>query len=197
MENTKFNIPIILASQSPRRKNLLKDLEFPFYIRVKNVEENFDSNLSPVEIVESIVNKKSAAFLEESEENIIICADTLVFKENKIFGKPKAIKEAYEFLNSLSNGKHQVMTGVKIQYKDYQVFFYETTDVYFRELLPEEIDHYIQKHQPFDKAGSYGIQDWIGHIGIEKIEGSYTNVMGLPTHALYRELKKIMAHFSQ
>lgn len=197
LQNLNSPIPIILASKSPRRAQLLQDLGVIFEVIHKSVDESFDIHLSPSDALKHIVEAKLSAFINESENSLVICADTMVALENQIFGKPHNEEEAFQFIQTLSGKTHQVFTGVGIQFKDYKKYFFEKTDVTFRNLEKEEINFYIQNYQPFDKAGAYGIQEWIGHIGIEKINGSYTNVMGLPTQSLFIELKNIMAHFSQ
>ncbi len=186
------NHHIILASQSPRRQNLMKELGVDFSVLVKEgIEENFPANLQGKDIALYLGKLKSAAYADEIEQgNIVITADTIVWVNNGLLGKPKDRDDAVRILKLLSGNKHTVYTGVCISSKDKQINFHAETDVYFRKLEQDEIEHYIDTYQPYDKAGAYGIQEWIGYIGIEKIEGSYFNVMGLPIQKLYEELRK-------
>jgi len=191
LENLK-NKKIILASKSPRRKELLEGLNVDFEIKVSDVEESFPSHLKNEEIAVYLAEKKANAMLSNlGIDTVIIAADTLVFLGDKILEKPKDEKAAFEMLNLLSGKKHQVISGVCVLTQNKKVCFYDITDVYFKELKEKEINFYIQKYKPFDKAGSYGIQEWIGFIGIEKISGSYFNVMGLPLFKLQEVLEKI------
>lgn len=187
MQN-KFNI--ILASKSPRRQDLLKGLEIDFEIRTKEIEENFPPALYREEIPIFLSNLKARAFESELTDNdLVITSDTIVWNENRQLGKPKSRVEAIEMLQSLSGKSHEVITAVTLMTKAKTHSFYETTKVFFKELSLKEIEHYIDNYQPFDKAGSYGIQEWIGFIGIPKIEGDYFNVVGLPLNRLNLELK--------
>ena len=182
---------IILASNSPRRKELLKNLNIPFEIKVKNTpKETYPENLLKAEIPEYLAIKKASFYKNEitRSDTIIITADTIVYCENRILGKPKNYNEAFEMLKLLSGRAHEVITGVAITSKDKQVVFNSVTKVFFEELTDDEIDYYIQAFKPYDKAGGYGIQEWIGMVGINKIEGSYYNVVGLPVQKLYSEL---------
>ncbi|TCI91135.1 Maf-like protein [Tenacibaculum sp. M341] len=184
---SKFNI--ILASGSPRRQQFFKDLHLDFEIRLKEVEEVYPDHLKGTEITDFLADLKSKPFdLELTEGDLLITSDTIVWLNDKALGKPKNYEEAFAMLKSLSNNKHQVITSVSIKSKKLQKVFNDTTDVYFKELTDNEIDFYIKTYQPYDKAGAYGIQEWIGKIGIDKIEGSYFTVMGLPVHKLYKEL---------
>lgn len=183
---------LILASQSPRRQNLLKELELDFEIKLKQVEENYPSSLIKEEIPVFLAKLKAKAFNNEISANeIIITADTIVWVNDHVLEKPKDKNEATEMLKILSNNKHTVYTGVCLKSTDFEKTFWAQTDVYFRSLEDDEIEYYLNKFKPYDKAGSYGIQEWIGYIGIEKIEGSYFNVMGLPIQKLYDVLKSI------
>jgi len=188
------NIPIILASQSPRRKELLASLDIDFTVLVRNVDESIPESVPAEEAAEYVCLKKLSAFTEEEFYNkILITADTVVVDaENKTLGKPQSAEEAKAVIKSLSGSKHQVYTGVALRYQHKQRSFTTKTEVSFADLSEEEIDYYIQKYQPFDKAGSYGIQEWIGRIGVKYIHGTFENVMGLPTHHLYRELIEII-----
>jgi septum formation protein len=186
----KHLTPIIRASKSPRRQQLLKLMDIDFRIVLKEVDESYPDGLSPSEIAVYIAEKKAKAFDESINNEIVLTADTIVCVDDKILGKPQDEKHAFEILSTISGRKHEVITGVCLL-KDHQLnSFYETSEVWFRELKAEEINYYIQNAEPFDKAGAYGIQEWIGLVGIEKIVGSYTNVVGLPTERLYRELQE-------
>lgn len=182
---------IILGSNSPRRSNLLKSIGLSFEIRKIDIEETYPKNLSPIKIAE-FLSKKKSDHQEISENEILICADTLVFQGDKVYGKPKNKKNAKNMLIELSGKSHYVVTGVTLRTSKKTKTFHETTQVFFKELSELEIEHYITKYEPFDKAGSYGIQEWLGHIGINKIIGSFNNVMGLPTQKLYTNLKKLI-----
>ncbi len=185
----KFSKPIILASGSPRRKSLMEEAGIPFEIKLKAVDENFPAELKREEVAVFIAKKKASVYNEEVLEGYtVITADTIVCYENEILGKPKNEIDAFEMLKKLSGKKHEVITAVCIRCGDSDECFYVTTSVYFKELSNEEIDFYIKQDQPMDKAGAYGIQEWIGLVGIEKIEGSYPNVVGLPVHQLYQHL---------
>jgi septum formation protein len=165
-------------------------MDIDFKVVLKEVDESYPpaGGLSPSEIAVYISEKKAKAFDESINEEIVLTADTIVSVENKILGKPEDEEHAFEILSQISGRRHEVITGVSLL-KDHQLnSFHEISEVYFRTLTPEEIRYYIQTSKPFDKAGAYGIQEWIGLIGIEKIVGSYTNVVGLPTERLYREL---------
>jgi septum formation protein len=182
---------IILASKSPRRQELLKGLEVDFEIKTKEIEEIFSDSLYKEEIPLFLSNLKAKAFKEELKDNdLVITSDTIVWCNNKQYGKPQDDFEATEMLNELSNKSHEVITAVTLMTKEKIVSFYDITKVYFKRLSNQEISHYVNIYKPFDKAGSYGIQEWIGFAGIEKIEGDYFNVVGLPLHKLYLELNK-------
>lgn len=183
--------PIILASKSPRRQELLSLLGLEFRVVLKEVDESYPEYLSPEEVAVYIAEKKAKAFDEDTQGELVLTADTLVVIDGQILGKPKDATHAFEILTQLSGRKHEVITGVCIL-KDHLVHsFYEKSEVHFKSLSPQQIQHYIATGQPMDKAGAYGIQEWIGLVGIEKIVGSYTNVVGLPTHRLYEELVKL------
>jgi septum formation protein len=185
------SLPIILASKSPRRQELMKSMNLNFEVLIKDVDESFPENLLPAEIAVYIAEQKAAAFLDQSMDSIVITADTIVAYNNEILGKPKDAAHAKEILEKLSGTNHQVYTGVSISYIGQTASFFDVTEVFFNQLTLEQIDFYIENYNPFDKAGAYGIQDWIGLIGVEKIIGSYTNVMGLPTEKLYQTLLSI------
>ncbi len=182
---------IILASASPRRQELFKELGLDFSIQVKAVEEIYPSGLKAAEITNYLAELKAAAFTDLAENDIVITSDTIVWHNNKAIEKPKDKQHAIEMLQELSGTGHQVITSICIKTQISQKVFYDETMVYFKPLSLEEITYYVVKYQPFDKAGAYGIQEWIGFIGITKIEGSYFNVMGLPVHKLYEELMKL------
>lgn len=172
---------IILASISPRRKTFLESLNIPFSIKIFSVDETFPPQLQGEEITQHIVQKKNAPFTELIQDRqIVITADTIVWCENRYLGKPKNIEAAREMLSFLSGKSHKVITSVGFLTSQNFEIITETTKVYFKKLTDQEIDYYIEEYSPLDKAGAYGIQEWIGAIGITKIEGSYTNVVGLP-----------------
>ncbi len=185
------NYNVILASGSPRRHQFLKDLEIPFTIDVKEVDEVYPKELKGVAITDYLADLKSKAFTNLNDNDLLITSDTIVWLENEALGKPKDATEAFEMLRRLSGKQHQVMTSISIKNPNFQIITNDTTNVYFKELSDEEIHYYIETYQPFDKAGAYGIQEWIGFIGIVKLEGSYFNVMGLPVQKLYKELLKL------
>lgn len=181
---------LVLASQSPRRRELLKGLDLEFTTCSVDADESFPAELKGADAVQYICKAKADAyrpFLED--KTIAITADTVVILDNKIIGKPKSYEEAFSMIRSLSGHVHEVITAVCIFSKEKCAEFYSSTEVHFSEITDEEIEYYINKYKPFDKAGSYGVQEWIGYIGIEKIVGSYFNVMGLPVKRLYDELK--------
>jgi septum formation protein len=179
----------ILASKSPRRQFLLKDLGLNFEVHTKDVDESFDPGLKAQEIPLYLCNKKAEAFDSDIDENtIVITADTIVWINGQVLNKPENAEDAKRMLRMLSGKKHEVYTGVCLRSKNKSKSFYALTSVYFKQLKEEEIEYYISNYHPFDKAGAYGAQEWIGYIAVEKIEGSYFNVMGLPLKELYEEL---------
>jgi septum formation protein len=184
----KTKAPIILASQSPRRQQLLKEAGFDFEVVVRPVEEIIDEDLHARAIAVLISESKAKAYDDLAGKNIVITADTLVFLGDHIMGKPKDEAEAVEMLQKLSGQTHTVVSGVTLFHKGRFKSFSEETQVTFRKLKASEIEYYLNNHNPLDKAGAYGIQDWIGMIGITQIEGDYYNVMGLPVSKLYTEL---------
>ena len=189
------NYNLILASQSPRRKELLSSIEVPFTVRVKPIDESYPETLeSPNEIAEFIANSKAQVFKKDIQANeIIITGDTVVFKDKIALGKPKNAAEASKMLHLLSGTSHQVVSSLCLLTQSQHLTASDIATVYFKDLSPEEINHYINTYKPFDKAGAYGIQEWIGHIGITKLDGSYNTVMGLPTHLLYQMLMQLVA----
>lgn len=181
---------IILGSASPRRKELLTDLGLIFSIQTTNKEETFSRLLKQEEIAEFLAKQKSEFLSEDLQQNdLLITADTIVSFKNELLNKPKNKEEAFRTLNILSENTHKVITGVCLKSKNKEIVFSVTTLVTFNSLSEEEIHHYINKYNPYDKAGAYGIQDWIGKIGINNINGSYTNVVGFPISELYQHLK--------
>lgn len=184
------NKKIILASASPRRKELMEGLDIPFEVRVKNSDESFPDNLPKNEVALFLAKKKSDAYMQDIKENeVIITSDTTVLKGDTLFNKPKNKDEAKYMLDELSGCSHKVITGVCIRSLEKEISFDSVSIVKFKKLEEKEINYYIDNYKPFDKAGSYGIQEWLGYIAIEKIEGSYYNIMGLPVFRIYEELK--------
>jgi len=184
---------IILGSASPRRKELLTDIGLDFSIKTTEKEEDFPDKLKGKDIAEFLAKQKSE-FLSENLKttDLLITADTIVSFKNELLNKPQNKKEAFNTLSKLSGNTHKVITGVSIKTLKKEIVFSTTTMVTFNQLTEEEINFYIHNHNPFDKAGAYGIQDWIGKIGIKSIEGSYSNVVGLPTSELYERLKSFI-----
>ena len=186
------NYKLILASASPRRQQLMKDAGFTFEVRLKNVEEKYPQELHLENVPEYLSKVKASAFREELKaDEVLITADTVVCIHDRILGKPADRKEAISMLRELSGNRHLVVTGVSVTTRTEQLSFSSRTDVFFKHLSNEEIEFYVDTYKPFDKAGAYGIQEWIGYIGIERIEGSFYNVMGLPIQKLYETLRKL------
>ena len=185
------NYNLILASGSPRRQHLFKELDIPFTIDIREVEEVYPKDLKGAQITDYLADLKSKSFKNLQANDLLITSDTIVWFEEKAIGKPKNKKDAFDMLKKMSGKEHDVFTSVSIRGKSIQKIFNDKTMVLFEEFTNEEINYYIDKCSPYDKAGSYGIQDWIGLIGVKKITGSYFNVMGLPVHKLYKELLKI------
>ena len=183
--------PLLLASNSPRRKELLAGLGLSFNTKVKEVQEDFPDYLKRAEVAEYLAAHKADAYLEDLQDEVLITADTIVCLEDRVLNKPASYEEAFEMLQTLSGKRHEVITGVCVLMKEKKIVFHDTTLVYFKELTAAEIDYYIRQYKPYDKAGAYGIQEWIGMVGIERIEGSYFNVVGLPVQKLYMHLKAI------
>jgi septum formation protein len=186
-----MNHKIILASKSPRRQELLRLMDVDFRIELREVDESYPENLSPEEVAVYIAEKKAKAYDGSVKDEVVLTADTIVVVDDKILGKPESLDHAVETLQMLSGRVHRVITGVCLLYKHQYNLFYDVSEVFFRKLTDEEIHSYVHKYQPMDKAGAYGIQQWIGLIGIERINGSYTNVVGLPTEKLYQQLKRL------
>ena len=185
------NHNIILASGSPRRHHFFKEMGIDFTIDVKEIEEIYPKNLKRAEITDYLSKLKASAFSNLSEKDILITSDTIVWQDEKAIEKPKDMNEAFTMIQSFSGTMHEVFTSVTFTSKNFQKTIHDTTKVWFKELRNEEIYFYLNNYKPFDKAGSYGIQEWIGYIGITKVEGSYNNVMGLPTHLVYETLINI------
>jgi septum formation protein len=181
---------LILGSQSPRRKELLSKLDLDYDIRIPDVEEVYPSEMPKKDIAEYIANLKLSHLLAGANPNdLIICSDTIVLVEGQILEKPKKKHEAQIMLQQLSGKTHEVLTSVALGTLDKRKSFTDTTSVTFNILSSKEIDYYIDNYNPFDKAGSYGVQDWIGMVAIKSISGSFYTVMGLPIHLVYQELK--------
>ena len=188
-----FPYRLVLGSSSPRRKDLLSSLGFEFEVMSKEVEENYPLSIPRESVPEYLAHLKSMAFTDEElpENYLLITADTMVLLENKPFHKPKDRDQAIRTLYSLSGQTHKVITGLSIRSKEKQYTFSVESKVTFRVFTLEEIEYYVDTYKPDDKAGAYGIQEWIGYVGIESVEGSFYNVMGLPTQRLYRVLSEI------
>ena len=187
------NYNFILGSNSPRRKEILKEIGLDFSVYPSNIDENFNKEIKLENIGVFLAEKKANAIKNElKDNNILITADTTVIHNKELLSKPENTLEAKEMLNKLSGKSHKVITGVCLLSKNRKCTFSCETIVTFNNLDMTEIEFYINKFKPFDKAGSYGIQEWIGLTGIEKIEGSYTNVVGLPASMLYSKLKKFI-----
>ena len=190
----KTDYHIILSSNSPRRKELLAGLDLDFEVRVfQGINESYPDDLPVMEIAEYIAAEKAEAYKSELQgNNLVITADTIVVVGDKVLGKPNDFDDACKMLHMLSGKTHQVVTGVCLTTIDKQKRFSVVTDVTFKMLSDEEITYYVKRYKPFDKAGSYGIQEWIGYVGVTSICGSYFNVMGLPVQRIYEELKTFL-----
>ena len=187
------NYNIILASNSPRRRELLSGLGIDFEVKVlPDIEESYPDTLTVSETAEYIAKEKADAYRQQMSDNdLIITADTVVIVGQEVLGKPTDDDDAYSMLRKISGCTHQVITGVCMMTKDHMRSFSVATDVTFKELSDKEIWHYIKTYKPYDKAGAYGIQEWIGYIGVTALNGSYFNVMGFPVQRVYTELQKI------
>ena len=190
MLKDKLNkINIILASGSPRRQQFFKEMDLHYTIRLKEIEEIYPEHLQAEEITNFLAELKASAFENDLKENdVLVTSDTIVWLNGKALGKPKDYDDAFQMLQQLANQTHEVITSVCLKSIDKMEVFHCVTKVTFANLSDEAIRYYLDNYQPFDKAGSYGIQDWIGLVGISKIEGSYTNVVGLPTEMLFQKL---------
>lgn len=192
LRNKLNNTKIILASGSPRRQQFFKEFDIDFEIRLKEIEEIYPDTLQHLEITDFLAQLKASAFTNELQDNeLLITSDTLVWHNHQALGKPKDYEDAFQMLKSLANATHEVIGSVCFKTSKKTEIINDVTKVTFGDLSDEAIHYYLENYQPFDKAGSYGIQDWIGLIGISKIEGSYTNVVGLPTEKVYQYLLKL------
>ena len=192
LKNKLEKYTLILASGSPRRQQFFKDLDLDFEIRLKEIEEGYPSELKAHEITNYLAALKASAFEGELKPNeILITSDTIVWHNDKALGKPKDEQDAFEILKSLSNATHEVITSVCFKTKEKVEVLHEITKVTFNELSEESIWYYLENYKPYDKAGAYGIQEWIGFTGVSKIEGSYANVMGMPTDKVYEYLNNL------
>jgi len=186
---------IILASQSPRRKQLLEWAEVPFEVHVKETDEKFPPGLTPDQIAIYIARNKAFAVQQQrNPDEIILAADTIVVLNESIIGKPVHREEAISILLALSGETHRVITGVVIRKGNQEISFADTTEVEFHDLSEEQIEFYVDKYTPYDKAGAYAIQEWIGVVGIKSVKGDFYNVMGLPVSRVVRELQKLNSH---
>lgn len=185
--NLKY--PLILASKSPRRQELLRQAGFEFSVQTKETNEEYPDDMAAVSVARYLAEKKAAAFLHEVDENtILLTSDTTVVVDEQVLGKPQNASEATDMLRMLSGRSHRVMSAASLLHQKNIISFEDSTEVFFRTLRESEISYYIENFEPYDKAGGYGIQEWIGMIGIEKIIGSYYTVMGLPIQKVYMHL---------
>lgn len=184
-------IKIVLGSKSPRRQELIKELGIPFEVRTKEVEENYPSDLPVKEVAGYLAKLKAQPLIPTLRESeVLLTSDTVVLNQGIILGKPIDKEDAIQTLRKLSGGVHEVITGVHMQSLNKELTFSNCTKVYFSELAEEEITRYVEEFNPLDKAGSYGIQEWIGLIGVKKIDGCFYSVMGLPVNDVYQHLKE-------
>ncbi len=184
----KLNKKLILASNSPRRKELMTNAGFEFEIRTKDTNEDFSDEMPLEEVPVFLAKKKALAFKDELNDEVLLSADTVVIIKNQILNKPADYNEAFAMLRLLSGKKHHVVTGICLMTKDKMILSSDKAEVRFKELSDFEIDYYIKTCQPFDKAGAYGVQDFIGLVGIPEIAGSHFTIMGLPVHLVYQKL---------
>lgn len=188
-----LNCTLLLGSKSPRRRELLERLGIPCRIVDIDVDETLSEAVAPARVAETLARRKSLAYTTAIADNeVLVTADTVVVHEDTVLGKPRSSEEAVAMLQMLSDCTHQVYTGVCLRGSESMVCFTECTDVSFHHLALQEITYYVNTYRPFDKAGSYGIQEWIGMVGIDRIEGCFYNVMGLPVARLYKELKRLV-----
>ncbi len=185
--------PLVLASGSPRRRQLLADAGFTFTVETRPTDELFPVTMPVGDVAEFLARQKAAEFVADLGQRLVLCADTVVILDNQILNKPADVAQAHQMLRSLSGRAHQVRTGVCLLSTQGMTSFTDEATVYFNPLTDEEIDYYIRVGQPFDKAGAYGAQDFIGLVGVSRIEGSFYTVMGLPTHQTYQALKAFRA----
>ncbi|WP_300600408.1 Maf family protein [Niabella sp.] len=189
---------IILASSSPRRKQILEWADVPFEIRTKEIDESFDPALDLQAAIADVARRKAEAILEGvAGDTIVLAADTVVVLDNQVIGKPKSREDAIDILTRLQNRTHQVITGVALLKGAQEVLFSDVTEVTFHPLTLQQIVYYIDQYQPFDKAGSYAIQEWIGVVGIKNINGDFYNVMGLPVSRILQEMRKLQYKFAE
>ncbi|MFR9503937.1 MAG: Maf family nucleotide pyrophosphatase [Rikenellaceae bacterium] len=189
----RLGLRLVLASQSPRRRQLMEGSHLPCDVVCYNVDESYPAELLPEEVPEYLAKLKGSHYpVELTEHEILITADTIVICDGRILGKPRDRDDAHAMLGEISGRQHKVITGVALRSMNKSVSFSVQSAVHFAPLTSEEIEFYIEQYSPLDKAGSYGIQEWIGYIGIERIEGSFYNVMGLPIQRLYTELKNFI-----
>ncbi|MDO5446954.1 MAG: Maf-like protein [Prevotellaceae bacterium] len=188
------NYKIILASNSPRRKELLAGLDLDFTVKVlPGIDESYPDDMPKTEVAQYISVKKAEPYKALiADDELVITADTVVICDNQVLGKPKDAEDAHAMLSMLSGRTHQVVTGVCLTTTKEQRQFSVVTNVTFDELTPQEIDYYIEHYRPYDKAGAYGIQEWIGYVGVTRLEGSYFNVMGFPVQRIYKEINKLL-----
>ena len=183
---------LILGSGSPRRKFLLEEMGYTFDVLISHTDESFDSSMDVYHVAPFLAHKKAKSLSGRlQEEDVLICCDTVVIFQNSILGKPRNTSEAFETIQRLSGETHEVVSAVVIVNGTRWIEFHETTQIVFDEIQPEDIQYYIDQFKPLDKAGAYGIQEWIGLIAVKEIKGSYTNVIGLPTQRIKRELQKL------
>lgn len=187
------NHNIILSSGSPRRQQFFKELDIPFMVQLRPVDEVYPAHLKGKEISEYLSILKAAAFNDLKENDVLITGDTIVIHNGNYLGKPKDAADAFQMLQTLSGSRHEVISSVCFTSAERQLVVSDIAKVYFKKLSESEINFYIKNYQPFDKAGAYGIQEWIGAVGVTKIEGSYNTVMGLPTHLVYKTLMEFAA----
>ncbi len=183
--------PLILASKSPRRKELFEKLGFPFTIQTLEVEEVYSDTLNYIEVPLYLSHIKSEPIAKQNSDSIVVGVDTIVYFNNQILGKPKDLQEAKEFLWKLNGQTHEVVSGVTLHYQNQVVQYHQITKVEFENLSPEIVDYYVINYQPLDKAGAYGIQDFWGLVGVKNIYGDFYNVMGLPMYALFQKLLEL------
>jgi septum formation protein len=191
LQNKLADLKLILASGSPRRKSLLEELQLNFTVEVMPIDEHFSASLQKEEITNYLVKLKADAFRKLNKNEVVITGDTIVWHNGKALNKPQNKEEAIQMLSSLSGKTHQVISSFAVTSSHHQIIKSDVVDVKFRELTSDEINFYVDTFKPFDKAGAYGIQEWIGKIGITSITGSYYTVMGLPVHLLYEALLAI------
>lgn len=186
---------IVLASGSPRRHELMAGLQVPFRVEVRPVDEVYPATLAGAEITDFLARKKATAFAKDlGQSTLLITSDTIVWHDGKALEKPADRVEALEMLRQLSGNRHEVFTSVHFILDDRSVTVHDRTEVWFDELSDDEIAYYVDRFQPFDKAGSYGVQEWLGYVGISRLDGSYFTVMGFPTHLVYKTLMELLQH---